>query len=124
MTEEITVLLKRAGEDCKSATILKEAGLYNNACVLSQQCIEKSLKAMLNFRGKPVPFVHNISQLIFKLEEDGVTRVPNRIKDNAIILTTAYITSRYTADDITERDIHDFTKVARFTFDWVSNIVK
>lgn len=36
-----------AGEDLKSGEILMKEGLFNKVCFLSQQCIEKSLKAFM-----------------------------------------------------------------------------
>lgn len=66
-------LLAIAFEDLKAAEALgKIAGLrVENTFLLGQQALEKGLKAVLCWAGKPVPFVHEIGILVAKLENIG-----------------------------------------------------
>lgn len=124
MKETTKALLIRAEEDLKSAMILRDAGLHNNACMLSQQCIEKALKALIDYKDIEFPLSHNITSLVNTLKYKGKTTVPPRIVDTSHTLTTAYFTIRYTEDNMQKHEANTFCKLARFTFDWVSAIAK
>lgn len=64
-------LLKIALGDLESAEVLKESpkGRKENICFLAQQCIEKSLKAVLVAKQVPFPLVHDAGILVAKMPE-------------------------------------------------------
>jgi HEPN domain-containing protein len=59
----------------------------------SQQSIEKSLKALLEYQNKSVPKIHKITKLISNL--DGLILYD---KELVKLLDSLYIESRYTGD--------------------------
>jgi len=62
-------LVSVAKSDLKAAQILAKSDLKRQELVLFhvQQAIEKSLKAILCWQGKPVPMVHSLSIIIDRL---------------------------------------------------------
>jgi HEPN domain-containing protein len=62
-------LLNIAKGDFESAEILASAskGRKENICFTAQQCIEKTLKAVICARGQPIPLTHTIELLLDRL---------------------------------------------------------
>lgn len=71
-------LLRIAQGDLQSANVLKKSsdGRRENILFLVQQCIEKSLKAVLCHLGLPVPLVHDLALLLDHFPKDCA--VPGR----------------------------------------------
>ncbi len=87
--------LLMAEKDLKAAQILlHEPSLSNIALFHCQQCVEKSLKAILEFYSLRVPKIHNIQRLhALVLEKTNLNPI---IKDQDIdFLDSIYIDSRY-----------------------------
>ncbi len=53
-----------AYDDLRAARAVFDKQLHNQACFHAQQCVEKSLKAVLAFEGAGVPRTHSISELM------------------------------------------------------------
>lgn len=72
--------------------IIKETNLTNIAAFHAQQCIEKSLKAMMEEYELPYKKIHSLETLIEKLK----MKIGFEIKEDIILkLDTLYIEARY-----------------------------
>jgi len=56
--------MKFASEDLQAAEVLLKARIFNQVLFHSQQCVEKSLKALILFEGKNPPKTHQLSSLM------------------------------------------------------------
>lgn len=87
----------KAGEDELSITaIVHEGGAPSTACFLSQQMAEKYLKALLVFRKKTFPKVHDLLNLATRLME--IDTDVETIREDLILLNRYYIETRYPGD--------------------------
>ena len=94
MREDLRELLESAEEDLKLAKVSLRLGYYKHACFLSQQAVEKFLKAYLLYKINKYPFIHDITKLINlckNLEEDFELL----LRINADKLDKYYIGTRY-----------------------------
>lgn len=80
--------VKEAIEEFDSAIILYEHGKYRGACYHSQQCVEKGLKAIILEKGKRPERIHDIVELLKKIEPLGFDT--GLSMDNAIFLNSIY----------------------------------
>jgi HEPN domain-containing protein len=62
-------------------------------CFDAQQAAEKALKALLVARGCRFPFVHDLGDLLRRLEEAG-ERIPDQVRESAT-LTDYAVEARY-----------------------------
>jgi len=63
MKDETRTWPQYASENLESAQILSERGLFNPSLQNAQQCVEKSLKAVLLELSTPLVRTHSISKL-------------------------------------------------------------
>ncbi len=85
--------LEKAEDDLKFARVGLNEGFYSQVCFLSQQAVEKSLKAFLVSKGVLYPKTHKLTDLAeacSKLDEDLA-----RFKKEFRILDEFYIPTRY-----------------------------
>ncbi len=94
----------------------------------SQQSIEKSLKAVLEYYNEDIPKIHHIKKL-FKLVEKHLTIFIDM--DLVMKIDSLYIDSRYPGDmgllpygKPTLEDAKEFYQFALYVFDKVCNILK
>jgi HEPN domain-containing protein len=86
--------LKSASSDLETISeIIGNGNLTHVVAFHSQQCIEKSLKALLEWQGKEVPKTHSIVRLAFLLRDK--IRIDGDLADE---LDKLYINSRYPGD--------------------------
>lgn len=86
--------LKRAKSNLVRAKQPKpEEVYYEDLCYDAQQSVEKSFKAVLCFHNIKFRLVHDIGELIYTLDSNGV-KVPEEIKD-ASRLTNYAVETRY-----------------------------
>jgi len=87
--------LKTATEDLKAAELLRDGGMYAQACFLAQQSGEKAIKSLWYLTDVDPPWGHSIQRLIIefprKAEIDGVGTWIER----AALLDKFYIPTRY-----------------------------
>src|SRR5438067_13795845 len=83
--------LKFAREDLRVAEIILNEGIYNQVCFHSQQCVEKSLKAVLVHAGHVSPRTHFIADLLKLLPQAWATSLPAKL----IQLDVLYTPTRY-----------------------------
>src|SRR5438552_3535020 len=52
--------LDKATEDLEVARLIRKESHFAHSCLLSQQCIEKALKAYLIHKTNTHPYIHNL----------------------------------------------------------------
>jgi len=85
--------LDRAAEDLEVARLALREGHTAHACFLSQQCIEKSLKAFLIDRDNSYPRTHKLVDLL-----SNCRSISNEFADfesDCIVIDQYYIPARY-----------------------------
>ena len=88
----------RAQDDEKSAEVLlKEGGVPNTICFLSQQMVEKILKGFLIYKNKGFPKIHQLDSLATKITKE-IDSDFQKIEKDAEYLTGFYTTTRYPGD--------------------------
>ena len=89
--------LKYAYKDLQSARILiSDELLLSTAAFHCQQCIEKSLKALLELNDKRIPKIHDLRKLLNNVEENNFKfEIDHEILDQ---INQVYIDTRYPAD--------------------------
>lgn len=116
-------LLAIAKEDymCAHALARNSKTRKETALFLVQQCIEKSLKAVLCYLGSPVPLVHDLGALVGKMPDK--IHPPygyelSRFNDYAGIL-------RYErgSQKISAKDVVAALKIARDVQNWAHEII-
>lgn len=80
-----------ARQDLRVAELAMTEGLYNQVCFHAEQCVEKSLKALLADKGKRIPRTHSMADLLSLLPTDAV----GDIADEIVLLDRFYIPTRY-----------------------------
>ena len=91
MSEETERWLVFAREDLQVAEMTLRAGIANQVCFHSQQCVEKSLKALILKRGKPLPRTHRLVDLIVFLQEPALSDFTLELQ----LVDRFYIPTRY-----------------------------
>ena len=90
MNEESERWLHFACEDLKMAELALAAGIYNQVCFHSQQCVEKATKGLLLLQGKTLPRTHLLGDLLTILDPNPFT-----ISLDMQLLDRFYIPTRY-----------------------------
>lgn len=111
-------LIKIAYGDLASAEVMADnlnKGRKENICFAAQQCIEKSLKAVLCAQGKPVPMTPSIEVLLDRLAGDQPSAAERLIE-----LTDFATIRRYEEGNeiITDADIAATIAAARDVANW------
>jgi len=93
-------------------------------CFDLQQCVEKSLKALLIKNSVEFPKTHNIAELLVIIREKTAINLPDKIK-NAAILTDYAVNTRYPADynPVTEEEYKEVLEIAENVYNWVEGIM-
>ena len=87
--------LEFAHRDLEAARLLAGNEYLSNAVLFhSQQCVEKSLKALLEENGVRVPHIHNIVKLSALLEEERNISI-SLDEDELDLVDAVYIDTRY-----------------------------
>ncbi|GFP20696.1 hypothetical protein HKBW3S03_02200 [Candidatus Hakubella thermalkaliphila] len=63
MKRRVSQWLEIADEDYRMAQLAMKEKIYNQVCFHSQQCVEKSLKALIEARQK-VPKIHKLGDVV------------------------------------------------------------
>lgn len=93
-------------------------------CFNAQQAAEKAIKAVLIDRGVPFPYVHDLSQLLTLLEDDGLP-IPERVRQ-AERLTRFAVFTRYpsVAPPISEDEYRETVATAEAVLQWSTNLLE
>lgn len=117
--------LQKAEDDIRWTQHSLEGAIWYGACFSAQQSAEKSLKAYLRFRSKPLRKIHDLAALI----EDCIRIDPSfeSLRTQATTLTLYYITTRYPMYEdfaaITETQARQALADARSIFEFVRDRV-
>jgi len=103
---------------------LPRDGLYSTLCFHAQQAAEKSIKAVLIFRGVDFPKVHSLTRLIDLLPAD-IERTSHLIQSARL---TVYATIlRYPgeddASDVSTDKYQEAVHLAEIVFKWASELI-
>lgn len=79
--------------DLKSAKWQIKGKIYTSVCYACQQAAEKSLKALILYRGKVIPKIHSLDRLISELKKLKINT--DEIEKEAQELDKYYISTRY-----------------------------
>jgi HEPN domain-containing protein/predicted nucleotidyltransferase len=80
--------LRDAQEELESASILLDHRKHRGACLHSQQCVEKALKALVLERGRQPARTHDVVELRHAAEADGWATELSM--DDAVFLNSVY----------------------------------
>ncbi|MFH0702161.1 MAG: HEPN domain-containing protein [bacterium] len=95
---------------------------FEEFCYELQQCVEKSLKALLIFKKIEFPKTHSIEKLIDLLQKNGVS-LPKNLLVSAK-LTDYAIETRYPDDytEITEEEYKEAVEIAEAVYKWIIDL--
>jgi HEPN domain-containing protein len=107
-----------------AASPLPRDGLYSTLCFHAQQAVEKSVKAVLVFRGIDFPKVHSLTRLIDLLPAD-IERTSRLIQSARL---TVYATVfRYPGEDdepdVSTDKYQEAVRLAETVFKWASESI-
>src|SRR3989339_890024 len=105
MKDETAVWIEYAAENLASAQVLLDSGLFNSCLQNVQQCVEKSLKAVLVELYANLVKTHSISKLKQMLTEKGTDI--NITNDECDLLDTIYLPSKYPIGSVIPEYIPD-----------------
>ncbi|MBN1115131.1 MAG: HEPN domain-containing protein [Oligoflexia bacterium] len=94
---------------------------YEDLCFELQQCVEKSLKSLLIYKGVKISKTHSIGFVIEQVLKTGI-KLPAEVVESAR-LTTYSVETRYPCDNykISKKEFLSVLKTARYVYDWVRN---
>ena len=99
MKKQAKEWMKFAKTDLQATmAIITEENLSTVAAFHAQQCIEKTLKALLELNNKKIPRTHDLIKLLKKIEEEKINidmKISEEVLDQ---INQVYIDTRYPAD--------------------------
>lgn len=116
--------LKRAKSNLVQAKQPKpEEVYYEDLCYDAQQSVEKLLKALRCYHNIKFRFVHDIGELIYSLEVNGV-KVPEEMKA-ASRLTNYAVEARYPFpyEPVTEKEFEEAINIAEKIYNWAEKMI-
>lgn len=98
--------------------------LYEDYCYDSQQCVKKSLKALLIFYDIEFPRTHSINVLL-NLLETKIENIPVDIADG-VILNDYAVETRYPGfyEPVNEEEFKKSLELAEKIFEWSITIIQ
>jgi len=91
MKRDYEAWLEFARRDLEAGKALTEKGQFANACFHAQQTLEKALKGLVLFRGKPVPKIHALPELLLLAAEPALAPFRDAFDE----LNKYYVPTRY-----------------------------
>lgn len=85
--------LDRAREDVTVARLVLGEGHTAHACFLSQQCIEKALKAYLHFSANQYPRTHSLVDLLQQCI--NLNQAFDQFRTDCTVVDQYYVATRY-----------------------------
>jgi len=89
--------LNRASSDLAIAQSRVEGAYLEDLCYHAQQCAEKAFKAVLLHRQGRFPYIHDLAELVNRIEQAGIS-VPEDIRE-VVALTEYAVEGRYPGFD-------------------------
>lgn len=85
--------LSRAVDDLAVARLVYAEAFYAHACFLSQQVIEKALKAVLLAKAGDYPRTHKLTDLLYACTQ--IDAGFSQLRDGCVIVDQYYVPTRY-----------------------------
>jgi len=115
--------LNRARSDIVIARNPIEGAYLEDLCYHAQQCAEKALKAVLLKQVGAFPYIHDLAELVHRVETQGIA-LPENVRD-AAFLTEYAVEGRYPGfdDPVTDAQWQDAVRMAEAVLDWANSVV-
>lgn len=100
-------------------------GAYlEDLCFDAQQAAEKAIKAVFVCLGERFPFIHDLDELLGKLERNGL-KIPKYVRQAKKLSSFAVLT-RYPgmADPVTQREYRRAVRIAEAVLRWAERQVE
>jgi len=119
MREEAKNWWQQAGKDLESAVRIVEIDHHVSA-FLSQQAVEKALKALLIQRTGRFPRIHDVAEL------SRMVKAPLRIRELCAKINPAYTATRYpdVASDFDKEEVGGLIESAEEVLEWIRRELK
>ncbi|MCX5977553.1 MAG: HEPN domain-containing protein [Coprothermobacterota bacterium] len=110
--------MNRAKSDLAIASAEIEGVYLEDLCYHAQQAVEKSLKAILLARVGSFPYIHDLAELVNRIQQAGV-QVPEPVR-SAVALTEYAVGARYPGLDepVTRSDWEEALNMANEVLNW------
>ena len=122
--EYATELISIAEGDLETANALaaQKVGRVENIIYHCEQAIEKCLKAVLCFRGKPILHTHNLGMLVMALGD--AENIPHGENLDSLSEFATIRRSVETGDIIEDEDVQTAIEVAGDVLGWAHKIIR
>ncbi|MDD1745251.1 MAG: HEPN domain-containing protein [Candidatus Methanoperedens sp.] len=120
MRKETENWWKQANRDLGSAKRIMELGEYHVCAFLSQQAVEKALKALLIDRTGNFPRIHDVVELSRRV------KAPSKITELCAPINPAYTSTRYpdVASDFDKVEVEEIVISAEEILEWIKKELK
>jgi HEPN domain-containing protein len=110
--------MNRAKSDLAIASAEIEGVYLEDLCYHAQQAAEKSLKAILLARVGSFPYIHDLAELVYRIQQAGI-HVPEPVR-SAVSLTEYAVGARYPGFDepVTPSDWEEAINMANAVLSW------
>lgn len=110
--------MNRAKSDLAIASAEIEGVYLEDLCYHAQQAVEKSLKAILLARVGSFPYIHDLAELVNRIQQAGV-QVPEPVR-SAVALTEYAVGAQYPGLDepVTRSDWEEALNMANEVLNW------
>jgi HEPN domain-containing protein len=116
--------IQRARSNLVQATYDRPEIYLEDLCFQAQQAAEKALKAMLLHYQQDFPYTHDLSYLVWLIEEN-IMPVPDELQDVAV-LTRYAVATRYpgTIEEVSRTEYIEALELASRTVVWAEQMTQ
>lgn len=120
MRKETENWWKLANRDLGSAKRIMELGEYHVCAFLSQQAVEKALKALLIDRTGNFPRIHDVVELSRRV------KAPSKMTELCATINPVYTSTRYpdVASDFNKGEVEEIVISAEEILEWIKKELK
>ena len=93
-------------------------------CFELQQCVEKSIKALLIYCQIEFPKIHDLGKLLNLIRKNTTIEIPNSIKHSSELTKYATKTRYPTWNKLSLEEYNEAVKIAEETYNWVKDIIE
>jgi HEPN domain-containing protein len=110
--------VNRAKSDLAIASTEIEGAYLEDLCYHAQQAVEKSFKAILLARVGAFPYIHDLAELVYRIQQAGI-QVPESVR-SAVSLTEYAVGARYPGFDepVTRLDWEEALDMTKSVLSW------
>lgn len=91
LNNRVSNWIEHADYDLETARAMHDSGRYLYVLITCQQCLEKLMKSIFEYRGLKVPRIHDLTRLVWNLDVESSQENILLFKD----LSYYYLASRY-----------------------------